>query len=67
MEMMLAMVLYCFIVTTFIQGYKQHRAFIIAQSPMESTARDFWKMICDKKCGVIAMLCHLDEDGKVEN
>ena len=30
-----------------LQGYKQRRAFIIAQSPMESTARDFY----DRKCG----------------
>ena len=47
------------------QGYKQQRAFIIAQSPMESTARDFWKMVYDRKCGVIVMLCDLVEDGKV--
>ena len=48
------------------QGYKQQRAFIIAQSPMESTARDFWKMIYDRKCGVIVMLCDLVEDGEVQ-
>ena len=48
-----------------LQGYKQRRAFIIAQSPMESTARDFWKMIYDRKCGVIVMLCDLVEDGEV--
>ena len=45
-----------------LQGYKQRRAFIIAQSPM---ARDFWKMIYDRKCGVIIMLCDLMEDGEV--
>ena len=48
------------------QGYKQQRAFIIAQSPMESTARDFWKMVHDRKCGVIVMLCDLVEDGQVQ-
>ena len=47
------------------QGYKQQRAFIIAQSPMESTARDFWKMVHDRKCGVIVMLCDLIEDEEV--
>ena len=47
------------------QGYKQQRAFIIAQSPMESTARDFWKMVHDRKCGVIVMLCDLVEDEQV--
>ena len=50
---------------TYTQGYKQQRAFIIAQSPMQSTVRDFWKVIYDKKCGVIVMLCDLREDGKV--
>ncbi|CAI8006852.1 Receptor-type tyrosine-protein phosphatase alpha [Geodia barretti] len=29
---------------------------------MESTARDFWKMVHDRKCGVIVMLCDLVED-----
>ena len=48
-----------------VQGYKQQRAFIIAQSPMESTARDFWKMVHDRKCGVVVMLCDLVENGEV--
>ena len=48
-----------------IQGYKQQRAFIIAQSPMQSTVRDFWKMIHDWQCGVIVMLCHLTEADQV--
>ena len=47
------------------QGYKQQRAFIIAQSPMQSTARDFWKMIHDRECGVIVMLCDVVEAGEV--
>ena len=47
------------------QGYKQQRAFIIAQSPMQSTARDFWKVVYDRKCGVIVTLCDLTEGGKV--
>ncbi|CAI8010985.1 Receptor-type tyrosine-protein phosphatase mu [Geodia barretti] len=54
-----------YIHATFVNGYKQKRAFIIAQSPMESTARDFWKMVHDRKCGVIVMLCDLLEDGQV--
>ncbi|CAI8052191.1 Receptor-type tyrosine-protein phosphatase S [Geodia barretti] len=53
-----------YIHATFVNGYKQKRAFIIAQSPMESTARDFWKMVHDRKCGVIVMLCDLLEDGQ---
>ena len=38
------------------QGYKQQRAFIIAQGPMRSTTRDFWKMVYSRKCGVVVML-----------
>ena len=48
-----------------LQGYKQHRAFIIAQGPMQSTVRDFWKIVHDRKCGVIVMLSDLVEEGKV--
>ena len=38
------------------QGYKQKKAFIVAQSPMENTVRDFLKMMVDRKCGVVVML-----------
>ena len=32
---------------------------------MQSTARDFWKMVHDRKCGVIVMLSDLVEGGRV--
>ena len=32
---------------------------------MQFTARDFWKMVHDRKCGVIVMLCQLTEAEKV--
>ena len=47
-----------------IQGYKQKNAFIIAQGPMKSTVRNFWKMIFDRKSGVIVMLSDLVEGGQ---
>jgi protein tyrosine phosphatase len=47
------------------QGYKQQKAFIIAQGPLKSTCRDFWKMVSDRKCGAIVMLSQLQEEGKV--
>ena len=50
---------------TYIQGYKRHRAFIITQGPMQSTSRDFWKMVCSRKCSVIVMLSDLVEQGEV--
>ena len=37
----------------------------MAQSPMESTIRDFWKMIVERECRVVVMLCGLEEDGNV--
>ena len=48
-----------------VQGYKQHRGYIIAQAPMESTCRDFWKTVYDRRCGVIIMLSDLMEQEKV--
>ena len=48
-----------------VQGYKQKKGFIIAQSPMVSTARDFVKMLYERKCGVVVMLCGCEE-GEVE-
>ena len=45
------------------QGYKQKKAFIIAQSPMVSTMRDFVKMLYERECGVVVMLCGCEEGG----
>ena len=47
------------------QGYKQRWGFIIAQAPIKSTCRDFWKMVYEKECGVIVMLSDLVENGEV--
>lgn len=51
--------------TSCTQGYRENKTFIIAQSPMEHTARDFWKMIVDYKVPAIVMLCGLEEGRKV--
>ena len=50
---------------TSIQGYKQQKGFIIAQAPIKSTCRDFWKMVYERECGVIVMLSDLVENGEV--
>ena len=47
------------------QGYKQKKAYIIAEGPMESTTRNMWKVISDRKCGAMVMLSDLIEDGMV--
>ena len=45
------------------QGYKQRKAFIIAQSPMMNTVGDFVKMLYERECGVVVMLCGCEEGG----
>ena len=50
--------------SAFAQGYKQKKIFIITQDPMESTVRNFWKMICDRRSAVIVMLSDLVERGQ---
>ena len=47
------------------QGYKHKKAFIIAQSPMENTVEDFWKMIVERECTAVIMLCALEEAEQV--
>ena len=46
-----------------IQGYKQRKGFIIAQSPMVTTAKDFIKMLYERECGVVVMLYGCEEGG----
>ena len=46
-----------------LQGYKHKKAFIIAEGPLESTVRNFWKMIYDRKCAVVVMVSGLVEEG----
>ena len=49
------------------QGYKHHKAYIIAQNPLPLTVRNFWKVICDRKCAVVVMLSQLKENGEVQH
>ena len=47
----------------FPQGYKLRKGFIIAQSPMATTVKDFVKMLYERECGVVVMLCGCEEGG----
>ena len=47
-----------------IQGYKHKRAFIVAEGPMQSTVRNFWKMIYERNCAVVVMTSALIEEGQ---
>ena len=49
----------------YIQGYKQRRAYIATQGPLESTMNDFWRMVWEQKSRCIVMLCQLEENEKV--
>ena len=46
----------------FIQGYKHKRAFIVAEGPMQSTMRNFWKIIYERNCAVVVMTSGLIEE-----
>ena len=46
------------------QGYKHQKAFIVAQNPLPSTIRNFWKVIFDRKCAAVVMLTPLTENGQ---
>ena len=47
-----------------LQGYKHKRAFIVAEGPMQSTVRNFWKMIYEHNCAVVVMTSALIEGGQ---
>ena len=47
------------------QGYHAPRAFIAAQSPLQSTVNDFWTLIAEKKVQTALLLCQLVEDSQV--
>jgi len=34
---------------------------------MQNTVRDFWKMIVDRQCACVVMLCELEEGHQVGN
>lgn len=47
-----------------VNGYKSLQAFIIAQTPLPSTVGNFWKLISDRKVGVVVQLTALKEGGR---
>ena len=52
------------IMMSYMQGYKHKKAFIVAEGPMQSTVRNFWKMIYDHNCAVVVMTSGLVEGGQ---
>ena len=59
--------MHCFIFTcVYAQGFRQKKAFIIAQGPSEDLCSDFWKMITRHKCGAVVMLSDKFEYNQVQ-
>ena len=48
-----------------VQGYKQRRAYIATQGPLQNTVDDFWRMVWEHHCSCIVMLCDTNENGMV--
>lgn len=47
----------------YIDGYRQRRAYISTQGPLDSTCMDFWRMIWQTQSRVIAMFALVRENG----
>ena len=56
----------CLCSHTLLQGYSSQKAFIIAQTPMNHSANDFWKMILDYKASGI-ITCSEDFEEEVSS
>ncbi|KAI6649681.1 hypothetical protein LOD99_6471 [Oopsacas minuta] len=52
-----------YINASFVHSYQKHKGYIAAQSPLDSTVFDFWKMITKYRIQLIVMLSELVEDG----
>ena len=48
-----------------LQSYSRRRAFVAAQSPLESTRADVWELVWQFKIKTVVLLCPLKEGKKV--
>nr|XP_039254374.1 receptor-type tyrosine-protein phosphatase S-like [Styela clava] len=55
-----------YINASYIDGYNFPNKFIATQGPRQNTITDFWRMIWEKDCYIIAALTRLIEDKKVK-
>ena len=48
-----------YINASFVEGYDNSECFIVTQDPLESTVRDFWRMVLEHNAVVIVMLSEM--------
>ncbi len=48
-----------------LQGYKQKKAYIIAENPMDITVPDMLTVLYSAKIGAVVMLSSIEENGMV--
>uniref|UniRef100_A0A8R1HYP6 protein-tyrosine-phosphatase n=1 Tax=Caenorhabditis japonica TaxID=281687 RepID=A0A8R1HYP6_CAEJA len=56
-----------YINASWIDGYKERGAYIATQAPTNETAADFWRMIWEHNCSMIAMLVQAWERGQEQS
>lgn len=50
-----------FINANYVDGFREEKKFILAQSPMGTTVESFWKMIYQERCVIVISLISLDK------
>ncbi|XP_023809962.1 receptor-type tyrosine-protein phosphatase S isoform X7 [Oryzias latipes] len=53
-----------YINASFIDGYRQQRAYISTQGPLAETTEDFWRMLWENNSTIVVMLTKLREMGR---
>ncbi|OON23010.1 Protein-tyrosine phosphatase, partial [Opisthorchis viverrini] len=55
-----------YINASFVDGYRDKKAYIACQAPTASTVEDFWRMVWEYKSECIVMMCNINEGGRVK-